>query len=80
MNTHMHPHIPAHHTTEIHFQVHHVDNGVAYEYDATRCMFSAGNVTEKLRVATLGKRGEIVVDLYAGCVFYPAVTVPTSWR
>ena len=45
-----------------------MDNGVAYEYDVTRCMFSAGNITEKLRVANMGKRGEVVVDLYAGCV------------
>lgn len=29
-------------------------------------MFSAGNITEKLRVAKFDCRGETVVDLYAG--------------
>ena len=29
-------------------------------------MFSAGNITEKLRVASFDCRGEVVVDLYAG--------------
>lgn len=31
-------------------------------------MFSAGNITEKLRVAGFDCRGETVVDLYAGGV------------
>lgn len=38
----------------------------SYEFDVTRCMFSAGNITEKLRVAGFDCRGETVVDLYAG--------------
>jgi len=29
-------------------------------------MFSAGNITEKLRVASFDCRREVVVDLYAG--------------
>ena len=29
-------------------------------------MFSAGNITEKLRVASFQCSGEVVVDLYAG--------------
>lgn len=37
-----------------------------YEFDVTKCMFSAGNITEKLRVAGFDCRGETVVDLYAG--------------
>lgn len=32
----------------------------------TKCMFSPGNITEKLRVASLPCSGEVVVDLYAG--------------
>uniref|UniRef100_A0A3Q2PQ23 tRNA(Phe) (4-demethylwyosine(37)-C(7)) aminocarboxypropyltransferase n=1 Tax=Fundulus heteroclitus TaxID=8078 RepID=A0A3Q2PQ23_FUNHE len=46
--------------------VKHVDNGISYEFDVTKCMFSAGNITEKLRVAGFDCRGETVVDLYAG--------------
>lgn len=34
----------------------------------TKCMFSLGNITEKLRVASLPCSGEVVVDLYAGNV------------
>lgn len=37
-----------------------------YEFDVTKCMFSSGNITEKLRVAGFDCRGETVVDLYAG--------------
>lgn len=37
-----------------------------YEFDVTKCMFSAGNITEKLRVSKFDCRGETVVDLYAG--------------
>lgn len=37
-----------------------------YEFDVTKSMFSAGNITEKLRVAGFDCRGETVVDLYAG--------------
>ena len=37
-----------------------------YEFDVTKCMFSAGNITEKLRVAGFDCSGETVVDLYAG--------------
>lgn len=38
----------------------------SYEFDVTKCMFSFGNVTEKLRIAGFDCRGETVVDLYAG--------------
>lgn len=41
-----------------------------YEFDVTKCMFSAGNITEKLRVSQFDCRGETVVDLYAGEVFF----------
>ena len=37
-----------------------------YAYDITKCMFSKGNITEKLRVASFDCVNEIVVDLYAG--------------
>ena len=50
--------------------VEHVDNGVTYVFDVTRCMFSAGNVTEKLRLARLDCSGETVVDLYAGVGYF----------
>ncbi|KAE8583827.1 hypothetical protein XENTR_v10020702 [Xenopus tropicalis] len=46
--------------------VEHVDNGIRYTFDITKCMFSAGNITEKQRVASLSCHGEVVVDLYSG--------------
>ncbi|XP_077588284.1 tRNA wybutosine-synthesizing protein 2 homolog [Stigmatopora nigra] len=53
-----------------HSWVKHVDNGITYEFDVTKCMFSAGNVTEKLRIAGFDCRGETVVDLYAGIGYF----------
>ncbi|XP_040903813.1 tRNA wybutosine-synthesizing protein 2 homolog [Toxotes jaculatrix] len=53
-----------------HSWVTHVDNGIRYEFDVTKCMFSAGNITEKLRVAGFDCRGETVVDLYAGIGYF----------
>lgn len=37
-----------------------------YTYDVTKCMFSSGNITEKIRIAQLSCEGETIVDLYAG--------------
>ncbi len=50
--------------------VEHVDNGVVYTFDVTRCMFAAGNIREKLRVSRFACRGETVVDLYAGIGYF----------
>ena len=43
-----------------------VENGVRYEWDLAACMFSAGNVGEKLRLARLDCSGETVVDMVRG--------------
>ncbi|XP_026186180.1 tRNA wybutosine-synthesizing protein 2 homolog isoform X2 [Mastacembelus armatus] len=40
-----------------HSWVKHVDNGIRYEFDVTKCMFSSGNITEKLRVAGFNCKG-----------------------
>ena len=50
--------------------VDHVDNGIHYIFDVTKCMFSSGNITEKLRVAGFDCSGEVVVDLYAGIGYF----------
>ncbi|XP_068007933.1 tRNA wybutosine-synthesizing protein 2 homolog isoform X4 [Melanerpes formicivorus] len=50
--------------------VEHVDNGIRYTFDVTKCMFSAGNIREKLRVASLPCSGEVLVDLYAGIGYF----------
>jgi len=47
------------------------ENGLAYTFDASRVMFSSGNVTEKARMGGLvGAFGETVVDLYAGIGYF----------
>nr|XP_014341594.1 PREDICTED: tRNA wybutosine-synthesizing protein 2 homolog isoform X1 [Latimeria chalumnae]XP_014341595.1 PREDICTED: tRNA wybutosine-synthesizing protein 2 homolog isoform X1 [Latimeria chalumnae]XP_014341596.1 PREDICTED: tRNA wybutosine-synthesizing protein 2 homolog isoform X1 [Latimeria chalumnae] len=48
----------------------HVDNGIRYTFDVTKCMFSSGNITEKLRIASFNCTGEVVVDLYAGIGYF----------
>ncbi|KAI7801855.1 tRNA wybutosine-synthesizing protein 2 homolog [Triplophysa rosa] len=48
----------------------HIDNHIRYEFDITKCMFSSGNITEKLRIASLDCNGETVVDLYAGIGYF----------
>ncbi|NXQ12170.1 TYW2 protein, partial [Peucedramus taeniatus] len=53
-----------------HGWVEHVDNGIRYTFDVTKCMFSPGNITEKLRVASLPCTGEVLVDLYAGIGYF----------
>ncbi|KAJ6663285.1 hypothetical protein lerEdw1_010421 [Lerista edwardsae] len=50
--------------------VEHVDNGIRYTFDVTRCMLSPGNITEKLRIASFQCAGEVVVDLYAGIGYF----------
>ncbi|XP_063397959.1 tRNA wybutosine-synthesizing protein 2 homolog [Mytilus trossulus] len=50
--------------------VEHKDNRIRYTYDITKCMFSAGNVTEKLRIAKFDCSNETVVDLYAGIGYF----------
>uniref|UniRef100_A0A8B9I6T0 tRNA wybutosine-synthesizing protein 2 homolog n=1 Tax=Anser brachyrhynchus TaxID=132585 RepID=A0A8B9I6T0_9AVES len=41
-----------------------------YTFDVTKCMFSPGNITEKLRVASLPCAREVLVDLYAGIGYF----------
>ena len=41
-----------------------------YIFDITKCMFSSGNISEKLRIAGLDCVGETVVDLYAGIGYF----------
>uniref|UniRef100_K3WQA5 tRNA wybutosine-synthesizing protein 3 n=1 Tax=Globisporangium ultimum (strain ATCC 200006 / CBS 805.95 / DAOM BR144) TaxID=431595 RepID=K3WQA5_GLOUD len=46
------------------------ENGIIYGWDITRVMFSSGNVTEKARMATIGCRNEVIVDLFCGIGYY----------
>lgn len=50
--------------------VEHTDNAIKYVFDVTKVMFSSGNVTEKLRVASFKCDGETILDLYAGIGYF----------
>lgn len=50
--------------------VDHRENGITYSFDATKCMFSWGNLSEKLRMARLDCKEETVVDLFAGIGYF----------
>ncbi|XP_068104141.1 tRNA wybutosine-synthesizing protein 2 homolog [Hyperolius riggenbachi] len=50
--------------------VEHVDNGIKYSFDVTKCMFAAGNIVEKQRLSKLCCSNETVVDLYAGIGYF----------
>ncbi|XP_061345502.1 tRNA wybutosine-synthesizing protein 2/3/4 isoform X2 [Gastrolobium bilobum] len=50
--------------------VNHRENGILYSFDATKCMFSWGNLSEKLRMARLDCKDEVIVDLFAGIGYF----------
>ncbi|XP_010655400.1 tRNA wybutosine-synthesizing protein 2/3/4 isoform X2 [Vitis vinifera] len=50
--------------------VDHCENGILYSFDATKCMFSWGNLSEKLRMGCLNCRDEVIVDLFAGIGYF----------
>ncbi|OQV12634.1 putative tRNA wybutosine-synthesizing protein 2-like protein [Hypsibius exemplaris] len=49
------------------------ENGIIYELDLEKSMFSSGNGTEKARMMALDCAGETVVDLFAGIGYF---TIP----
>lgn len=50
--------------------VDHRENGILYSFDATKCMFSWGNLSEKLRMGRLNCKDEVIVDLFAGIGYF----------
>lgn len=46
------------------------DNHVTLEFDITKCMYSFGNINEKMRMAKLDCSNEIVVDLFVGIGYF----------
>ncbi|KAL9992660.1 putative transferase [Helianthus debilis subsp. tardiflorus] len=50
--------------------VDHRENGVLYSFDATKCMFSWGNLSEKRRMGQLDCKEEVIIDLFAGIGYF----------
>lgn len=50
--------------------VDHRENGILYSFDTTKCMFSWGNLSEKLRMARLECKDQVIVDLFAGIGYF----------
>ena len=46
------------------------EHGIDFGYNFTQCMWSAGNVTERGRIANTNHEGEKILDLYAGIGYY----------
>ena len=46
------------------------EHGIEFGYNFTQCMWSAGNVTERGRIANSNHEGERILDLYAGIGYY----------
>ncbi len=48
----------------------HIENGVRFRFDASKIMFSSGNIDERVRMAYLPSHNEIVVDMFAGIGYF----------
>lgn len=48
----------------------HRENGILYRMDVSKAMFSKGNVSERGRIARSVKKGETVVDMFAGIGYF----------
>lgn len=53
----------------------HVENGIKYKFDAKKIMFSSGNIDERIRMAKVAKKNEVVVDMFAGIGYF---TLPVA--
>jgi tRNA wybutosine-synthesizing protein 2 len=48
----------------------HKENGVKFKLDCAKLMFSSGNIDERIRMATIANKSEVVVDMFAGIGFF----------
>lgn len=48
----------------------HKENGLVYKFDISKCMFSFGNINEKIRMGQQDCSKEVVVDLFAGIGYF----------
>ncbi|HEC82704.1 MAG TPA: class I SAM-dependent methyltransferase family protein [Thermoplasmatales archaeon] len=48
----------------------HIENGIKYKFDASKIMFSSGNIDERIRMAKIAEKNETVVDMFAGIGYF----------
>ncbi len=48
----------------------HLENGIYYKFDASKIMFSSGNVDERIRMSKINCMGEKVIDMFAGIGYF----------
>ena len=48
----------------------HIENGIKFKFDASKLMFSSGNIDERVRMAYLPSHNEVLVDMFAGIGYF----------
>jgi tRNA wybutosine-synthesizing protein 2 len=48
----------------------HIENGIKYNLDPRKIMFSSGNMHERIRMSNISNQKEIIVDLFAGIGYF----------
>ncbi len=48
----------------------HLENGISYKLDTSKIMFSSGNIDERTHMASVVKRGEVIIDMFAGIGYF----------
>lgn len=48
----------------------HIENGIKYKFDASKIMFSSGNVNERIRMSKINADSETIVDMFAGIGYF----------
>jgi len=51
-------------------EVIHKEHGVSYKFDITKVMFSKGNINERKYLSQVVKKGEVIVDMFAGIGYF----------
>jgi tRNA wybutosine-synthesizing protein 2 len=48
----------------------HRENGCYFKLDVSKVMFSSGNLAERMRMSRIVKKGEVIVDMFAGIGYF----------
>ena len=48
----------------------HIENAIKYKLDTEELMFSSGNIDERIRMAKIDNKDEVIVDMFAGIGYF----------